>query len=69
MITLPTEVESQPDKDPRVLHAALHPLRLPHLRGPARRHLQAHRGLEHAGVHLLRRHHPHHHRLRRLCRG
>lgn len=65
---LPTEVESQPDEDPRFLHAALHLVRLPHLRGPAGRHLQAHRGLEHARVHLLCRHHPYHDRLWRLCR-
>ncbi|XP_037101378.1 uncharacterized protein LOC119118436 isoform X1 [Syngnathus acus] len=62
------EVESQPDQDPRHLHLALHPVRLPHLCGAAGRHLQAHRGLERAGVHLLCGHHAHHHRIWRLCR-
>lgn len=63
-----TAVGSQPDQGAHLLHGTLHPVRLPHLRGAACRHLQAHRGLERAGGHLLRRHHAHHHRLRRLCR-
>lgn len=66
---LSSEMERESDEDPCDFHASLHSVRLSSLRHSAGCHIQTHRGLERAGVHLFCRHHLNNHWLWRFCRG